>query len=317
MLVNAPNVQRIEIWALAPAVSGRVVDREIGLWFTPVKMPTRAPLLSQPIALFTTALLVLYSLLRHKLTPPGVLAALLTALLHISFPSGLAFQSLVLFFLLGTIATRVGHRAKHGLTTSSTGGVGGETARNTVQVLANSGAADIFIATYLVVGGASKQTFTTGIAAAYAAAAADTLSSELGILSPSKPFLITAPWRGSVPPGTNGGVTLLGLAAGAGGAVAIAMLHLLHVRDPRQAGLVVLLGIAGTVLDSLLGAVVQITVQDRKSGRVVEGENGRRVLVVKGGSRISRGRDLLNNNGVNFTMTLAIGLLGLASAKPI
>ena len=54
---------------------------------------------------------------------------------------------------------------------------------------------------------------------------------------------------------------------------------------------------------------MQATVEDRASGRVIEGANGRRVRVTKGGSRVVRGRDLLNNNGVNFTMTASLAVV--------
>ena len=62
------------------------------------------------------------------------------------------------------------------------------------------------------------------------------------------------------------------------------------------------------MLDSVLGAVCQATVEDKSSGRVIEGANGKRVKVKLQGSRVQRGNDLLNNNGVNFAMTLIIAV---------
>jgi uncharacterized membrane protein len=70
-------------------------------------------------------------------------------------------------------------------------------------------------------------------------------------------------------------------------------------------------GFSGTLLDSLLGALVQATVEDKSSGRVVEGDNGRRVKVTQGGSRVQRGMDLLNNNGVNFAMAATVAAVGM------
>ena len=67
-----------------------------------------------------------------------------------------------------------------------------------------------------------------GVLGMYAAVAADTFSSELGILAEEMPVLITdvgglmrrRPMR--VPRGTNGGVTLWGLLMGLGGAACMA-----------------------------------------------------------------------------------------------
>jgi uncharacterized membrane protein len=121
----------------------------------------------------------------------------------------------------------------------------------------------------------------------YAAVAADTFSSELGILSKSKPRLITAPWR-IVPPGTNGGVTAAGLGAGLLGSFILSATSTLIVpfcKDWDFAAKVSYIlaltaaGFSGTILDSLLGALFQASVVDVHSGRVVEGEGGRKVLV--------------------------------------
>jgi len=261
--------------------------------------------------LLITALLVIYSLARAKLTPIGVLAALLTALIHTLAPTSLPFSLLVLFFLCGTIATRVNHAAKASLTQSSTGGSGGEGPRNASQVLANSAAASaVVVASVFFPQTVSARVVVVGSAANYAAAAADTLSSELGILSRQAPFLITQPWR-RVPRGTNGGVTVSGLGAGALGGAVIAAAAALFERDARLAVGVLAAGVCGTVLDSVLGALVQVTVEDKASGRIIEGSNGRRVIVEKGGSRVQRGFDLLNNNGVNFAMTASITVVAM------
>jgi uncharacterized membrane protein len=174
----------------------------------------------------------------------------------------------------------------------------------------------------------SPEMLLMGIIANYAAVTADTLSSELGILSKSKPILITT-FR-AVPPGTNGGVTIAGLQAGVGGAVVIAatsllLLHFQHGASNPFRTFIVLssLGTAGTLLDSLLGAVLQASVIDRRSGKIVEGAGGVKVLTrsqhpvshVRNKSEESRlvnsGSDILDNNQINFLMASIITLCGV------
>lgn len=160
-----------------------------------------------------------------------------------------------------------------------------------------------------------------GIIGQYAAVAADTFSSELGILAQTTPFLITAPWK-RVPRGTNGGVTIDGLLYGALGSflltfVAILALYFTPPRiamAPATAAMLTVSGLMGSIIDSLLGAVVQTTVTDKKTGRVVEGPGGQRVKVDAGGSRIQTGLDLLTNNGVNFVMAATTSVLAMSTA---
>lgn len=124
----------------------------------------------------------------------------------------------------------------------------------------------------------------------YAAVAADTFSSELGILSKSPPRLITSPSLRVVPPGTNGGVTLTGLLAGLFGAFTIALTSVLllpfcgtgdfawDLTDRVKWVIVVTLwGGLGSVVDSILGAVLQASVLDKRTGKIVEGSGGRKV----------------------------------------
>lgn len=171
-----------------------------------------------------------------------------------------------------------------------------------------------------------------GIMSNYAAVAADTLSSELGILSKSKPVLITS--LRTVPPGTNGGVSLAGLLAGIGGSAAISATSILLLKscETRPAKnlqtflLLTALGTAGTLLDSFLGAVLQASVVDRHTGKIVEGPGGAKVLTKPrqpqhgaddAGSKghetrvINSGNDVLDNNQINFLMASIMSVCGM------
>jgi uncharacterized protein (TIGR00297 family) len=123
----------------------------------------------------------------------------------------------------------------------------------------------------------------------YAAVAADTFSSELGILSKSKPRLITSLNLREVPPGTNGGVTATGLGAGLLGsfivsATSAAVLPFCTSASIKERVLWTLAmtvwGALGSVLDSILGGILQASVVDKRSGKVVEGSGGRKVRLI-------------------------------------
>lgn len=283
--------------------------------------------------------LVTFALVKNKLTPGGIIAAIGVAVIHMLSPWPVFFWLLVPFFLLGVLVTKIGHEAKARLTQSSAGTGGGEGARSASQVFANAGwaCALILAHTYLVSSspflslrsGAGPGLYAPGLAKAlpvgimaqYAAVAADTFGSELGILATSTPYLITAPWR-RVPRGTNGGVTIEGLAYGllasslitAIAALSLYVLPPYKLMDWRIALLVPVMGLFGSVLDSFLGATVQATVTDKGSGKVVEGPGGQRVKVVAGGTRVQLGRDILTNNGVNLAMAAGASLLGMGIA---
>lgn len=128
----------------------------------------------------------------------------------------------------------------------------------------------------------------------YAAVAADTFSSELGILSKSNPRLITSLTLREVPPGTNGGVTATGLLAGVFGAFTVALTSAvllpfdlsgnhtdgsgLYVKERALWTLAMTAwGALGSVLDSVLGSLLQASVVDKTTGKVVEGNGGRKV----------------------------------------
>ncbi len=89
-------------------------------------------------------------------------------------------------------------------------------------------------------------------------ACSDTLATEIGLLSKKEARLIIN-LRKIVPKGTNGGVTLLGFEAGFLGSLIIALISLgLGLVSVFSALLVCLSGFIGCLIDSVLGATLQL-----------------------------------------------------------
>lgn len=95
-----------------------------------------------------------------------------------------------------------------------------------------------------------------GFIGAIATATADTMASEIGVLS--KPILITS--REHVKPGTDGGISALGTTAGLIGALIIGLTaYLVNVSPELTHSLLIALfaGMIGCFADSLLGATLE------------------------------------------------------------
>lgn len=95
-----------------------------------------------------------------------------------------------------------------------------------------------------------------GFIGAIATATADTMASEIGVLS--KPILITS--RERVKPGTDGGISILGTAAGLIGAFIIGLAaYLINVSPELTHSILIALfaGMIGCFADSILGATLE------------------------------------------------------------
>jgi uncharacterized protein (TIGR00297 family) len=187
-----------------------------------------------------------------------------------------AIPGLLALFLLTTAATRFRRADKINL------GLAESSSRRTAaQVVANLGAAAIFAA---LAGQTGNYAFHTamlaGVVAALAEATADTLSSELGEAFQGRVVMITS-WR-SVPPGTDGGITVKGTTAGLIGASLVVLVCALAMRlSVHTVGAALLAASAGLFIDSILGATLETS-------------------------------GYIGNNAVNFISTLASAFIAAA-----
>jgi uncharacterized protein (TIGR00297 family) len=154
------------------------------------------------------------------------------------------------FFVMGTACTKVGYAKKAALGIAQERG-GRRGAKNAI---ANTGAGVIFL--FLAVATPHTALFTIAMIAAFATAAADTVSSEIGQAFGRTTYLVTSFRR--VPPGTDGAVSAEGTLAGiAASAIIAALAAATGMIGSAGIAIVIAAAFAGTTLESYLGATLE------------------------------------------------------------
>jgi uncharacterized protein (TIGR00297 family) len=196
-----------------------------------------------------------------------------------AFAGWRGFALLFAFFVLGTAATKAGYarKAAAGIAQEKGGrrGPGNALSKTTVPALAA-----VFAATT-----DRPVLFLLALAGAFATAAMDTVSSEIGKAWGRRTFLITT--LKPVPRGTDGAVSLEGTLAGLAAALALGGLGWALALFPAAgAAAVVVAAFVATTLESLVGATLEK-------------------------------RGLLDNDAVNFLNSLAGALLAAGAGALI
>lgn len=183
--------------------------------------------------------------------------------------------------------------------------------RDAAQVLANGGISGLFVILHTLYPQAAWPWLA--FAGTLAAVNADTWATELGVLSRTSPRLITT--GRLVEKGTSGGITIEGTLAAFSGAALIALLSVLFpgilnsgVSVMAQFLIISFSGLAGSLLDSLLGATVQIIY----TCPTCQKETERHPLHVCGTATTRlRGWNWFDNDWVNIACALLGALLAM------
>jgi len=255
---------------------------------------------------------------KKSLSTSGALVALvigfILGLSHYSF-----FLCLLAFFTSASKATKFKADVKKTFEMEfKEGGM-----RNWLQVLCNGGMALELSLLYLLdIGSADLPVdfrhnyraswLGMAVLGAIACCNGDTWASELGsVLARKDPFLITT--FESVPRGTNGGVTTVGLLSSFVGGLVIGVAYYVGIivaassadlsLAPNQA-LVILVaglgGLLGSVLDSILGASLQFSGKNVNTGKITEVASEDVVPI--------SGKQVLDNHSVNLISSILTAL---------
>ncbi len=195
--------------------------------------------------IFVLIFLIIFSILSYKLRLldfEGILVANAVGLAAITYgPNPLInFLAVVLLFIFGEIASNYPIK-KH-------------EKRGIWNVIGNSLPALLCLA-LIIIYPEYDLFFELAFFGAISAALADTLSSEIGYYSRSKPRLITN--LREVERGVDGGVTLLGEIAALIGGIIIGLFHFFFFGNYFYMIVIIVSGLIGSNFDSLMGAIFQ------------------------------------------------------------
>lgn len=271
------------------------------------------------LAIFLPALIARNGLRKKSLSKSGAEAGFLVGLI-LTLSSYCFMASLLVFFLTGSKLTKWRSGQKRKLEADFK--EGGQ--RNWLQVICNAGIASELSLLYLVDVGCSEfpidfqkrysaSWLSTAVLGSLACSCGDTFASEIGsVVGKTDPWLVTTFQR--VPRGTNGGISVVGLLSSVvGGAVTglayFVVLLLCANSDTMlnshpQWPIVVLgglCGLFGSLVDSLLGATLQYSGINLKTGLIVEQPSDNVQYI--------SGVPLLDNHGVNLLSSVVTAFL--------
>lgn len=276
-------------------------------------MPPPAPFAPTTLvtALIAASFLAYRARRKRSLSLSGTLAGFVVGFLLVA--TGMRGLILFYFYQIGTMATKYNQSIKEKLDGTAVSGA----ERSASQVLCVSGISVVLSLLHAAYCGSERaidftttdatllfsSNLTAGVVAHHATSLADTLASELGILNTRPPFLVSQPWR-TVPPGTNGGVSVLGFIWSAVGGLVIGVCYIATDYgtgiSPLQAVPMLiyatLMGLIGSLVDSIVGAILQASYLDEETKKVYhqrqDKDGNHRKLIC--------GQDILSNEQVNL-----------------
>jgi uncharacterized protein (TIGR00297 family) len=254
------------------------------------------------------------SLLLKAVSLSGFVAGMALGVLVLAYGDWNAFLLVAFFHIVAAAFTRFKYEKKRRMGVAQEKGG----AREWGNVVANGAWASIAATCEGLLGGKG---FVGAYLASVSTGLADTLATEIGLLSKREPRLITDP-RKVVERGASGGVTLLGTSVALLASLTIGVLSVIGTdwlglsgilrAVPTSTKLIVstIGGFSGAMVDSVMGATIQGMYVCDSCGKMTE----KKTHCGNPAKKI-RGYEVIDNNAVNFASIFVSCVIGFVLAS--
>ena len=250
------------------------------------------------LSIILSLVLALFALIKKAMSESALILAFALAII-ITYLGGIsAYLILVMVFLLVVLASKLKSNYK-------------ENAHQNINAIndqkqVSSIVCNVLPATVSLIIGAitSNPIFNVVYASLMAEAIADSMASDIGILSSKEPINILTLKKGT--PGLSGNISILGISAAGLGSLIIALIHFIFNHSLPAFLIITISGFVGNLLDSFLGALLQAKYECPKCHIITEKEEH-----CSKKTKLIRGCKWLNNEIINLISNIIAGLLAL------
>lgn len=242
-------------------------------------------------SLVLSFLLASLALVKKSMTNSALVCAFIFSLI-ISYFGGIhSFLILVLVFLGTVVASKIGREKRIEVNSSV---VEKAHKKDMIQIIANVFVGVVAIVIYVLT---NKEIFLVVYASVMAESLADSLASDIGVLSKSDPINILTFKKSDK--GVSGNVSLLGTFSSLLGSIIIGFVFYIFHHNSFYLFVIVISGFLGALFDSLLGALVQVKYKCLKCGKITE-----KKIHCELDTKYYKGIKFINNDVVNLTSNI-------------
>jgi uncharacterized protein (TIGR00297 family) len=263
-------------------------------------------MLSIEQAIASVSFMVVMTILAYKvriIDRYGAIVALPVGFIILYFGSILWFFVLLIFFIIGSLFTKYKYKQKQNMELAEDNGG----ARSWKSVVANGAPAAAFAILYYL--SHNNPTFTLSFTGSVSFALSDTVATEIGLLSKSKPRSILTGKK--MDTGQSGGITIQGEIAALTGSLLIGTICGLFLSEGVFSQIRVILaaaitgGMIATNIDSIFGATIQAKYKCINCRKSLE----KMTIHCNLPAIQERGISVVDNNVVNLLAALIGGLI--------
>jgi uncharacterized protein (TIGR00297 family) len=238
------------------------------------------------LSILLPSILALFALWKRKLTLSAIVLAWVIGVVVTYFGGYYVFTALAIAFILTIVSDKLKKSNK-------------DDTRNIYQIISNVLTSALCIVLFAIT---DNHLFFKMFFAVVACSLGDTLSSSIGIFSRKKPINMFTFER--IEKGASGGISALGCVAALLAGAIIGVIYLIYDFDLVAFSFITLFGLVGSLLDSVMGLVLQSQYRCVKCKKVVEVKKHCRHK-----TKQIRGFAFVDNNIVNLLSNVIVLIL--------